>query len=33
MEQLWNDFDRRKTKDFEKKLSQCHFAHHKSDKF
>jgi hypothetical protein len=30
MEQQWNDIDRRKPKDSEKNLSQCHFVHHKS---
>jgi hypothetical protein len=26
----WNDTDRRKPKNLEKSLSQCHFVHHKS---
>jgi hypothetical protein len=26
----WNDIDRRKPKNSEKNLSQCHFVHHKS---
>jgi hypothetical protein len=26
----WNDSDRKKLKNLEKNLSQCHFAHHKS---
>jgi hypothetical protein len=30
MEQQWNDIDRRKLKNLEKILSQCHFAHKKS---
>ena len=30
MEQWWNDTDRRKLKYWEKNLSPCHFAHHKS---
>jgi hypothetical protein len=30
MEQWWNDIDRGKPKDSEKKLSQRHFVHHKT---
>jgi hypothetical protein len=30
MEQPWEDIDRRKPKDLEKDLSQCHFALQKS---
>jgi hypothetical protein len=30
MEQRWNEIDRGKPKYSEKKLSQCHFVHHKS---
>jgi hypothetical protein len=26
----WNDIDKRKRKNSEKNLSQCHFVHHKS---
>jgi hypothetical protein len=26
----WNDIDRKKPKNSEKKLSQCHFVYHKS---
>jgi hypothetical protein len=29
-ERRWNDIDRRKPKNSEKNLSQCHFVHHKS---
>jgi hypothetical protein len=30
MEHWWNDADKEKLKYWEKDLSQCHFAHHKS---
>jgi len=30
MEQWWNDTDRGNLKYWERNLSQCHFAHHKS---
>jgi hypothetical protein len=30
MEQLWNDTDRGKPKDWKKNLFQYHFVHHKS---
>jgi hypothetical protein len=30
MEHRWNEIDRGKPKYSEKKLSQCHFVHHKS---
>jgi hypothetical protein len=31
-EPRWNDIDRRKPKNLEKSLSQCHFVHHKYHK-
>jgi hypothetical protein len=30
MEHQWNEIDRGKPKYWRKKLSQCHFVHHKS---